>query len=65
MKALAVKYNCSIAAIVCASLCSLTIPDVFPIIGGSKISQIQDSISGADIVLTKEELNLIFDFDII
>ena len=60
MKALAEKYNCSVGAIVCAAMCSINCPDTFPIIGGSKISQIEDSMSGADIVLNEEELKMIF-----
>ena len=57
---LAAKYGCSVAAIVCGALCSLSSPDVFPIIGGSRASQIEDSMRGADVALTKEELSSIF-----
>ena len=60
IKELSVKYECSIAAIVCGALCSLSSPDTFPIIGGSKVSQIEDSMKGADVTLTKEELGAIF-----
>ncbi len=64
IKELSEKYNCSIAAAVCAALCSLSSPDVFPIIGGSNIKQIEDSMSGADIVVSKEELRNLFKYNI-
>ncbi len=60
MKALSKKYNCSVGAIVCGAMCSIDCPDTFPIIGGSRISQIEDSMSGADVVTTPEELKAIF-----
>lgn len=60
MKTLSEKYNCSVGAIVCGAMCSINIPDTFPVIGGSRISQIEDSMSGADIVLSDEELRMIF-----
>ncbi len=62
LKELAAKYNCSIAAAVCGALCSLTTPDVFPIIGGSRVEQIIDSMHGADITLEKSELDELFKF---
>ena len=64
IKKLSEKYGCSIAAAVCACLCSLEMPDVFPIIGGSNIKQIEDSMSGADIVIEKEELKDLFGYNI-
>lgn len=64
LKQLAEKYNCSIAAAVCGALCSFECPDVFPIIGGSRVEQIVDSMKGSDIVLEKEELKKLFKFDI-
>ncbi len=60
MKSLSQKYNCSVGAIVCGAMCSINCPDTFPVIGGSRISQIEDSVSGADIVLRSEELKMIF-----
>lgn len=60
MKNLSKKYNCSVGAIVCSAMCSINCPDTFPVIGGSRISQIEDSISGADVVLGMEELKMIF-----
>jgi len=60
MKSLAQKYDCSVGAIVCSAMCSINYPDTFPVIGASRISQIDDSMSGADIVLTGEELKTIF-----
>ena len=62
IKKLAQKYECSIAAVVCGALCSLTCPDVFPIIGGSRVEQIIDSMHGADITLEKDELESLFKF---
>ncbi len=60
MKSLAVKYNCSVGAIVCGAMCSINCPDTFPVIGGSRVSQIEDSMSGADVQLTENELKMIF-----
>ncbi len=62
IKKLSQKYECSIAAIVCGALCSLSCPDVFPIIGGSRVEQIIDSMHGADITLEKDELDSLFKF---
>ena len=60
IKELSAKYGCSIAAVVCGALCSLSSPEVFAIIGGSKVSQIEDSMKGADIIFEKDELRSIF-----
>ena len=62
IKELSASYGCSVAAIVCAALCSLNRPDTFPIIGGSRVEQIIDSIRGADICLSDDELKRIFVF---
>lgn len=62
IKQLSKKYHCSIAAIVCGALCSFSAPEVFPIIGGSRMEQIVDSMQGADVTLEKEELNQLFQF---
>ncbi|MBQ5746749.1 MAG: aldo/keto reductase [Clostridia bacterium] len=62
IKELSLKYNVSVAAIVCASLLSFNTPDVFPIIGGSRKEQIADSMAGGDITLTAEELEAIFKY---
>ncbi len=58
------KYHCSVAALICGAFCSFESPEVFPIIGGSRLSQIVDSLNGADVALTREELIRIFKFDI-
>ena len=50
------KYSCSIASIICSAFCSLDIPEVFPIIGGRNIEQITDSMKGAEITLTNDEV---------
>lgn len=62
IKKLAKKYECSIAAVVCGALCSLSCPDVFPIIGGSRVEQIIDSMHGAHITLEQSELDNLFKF---
>ena len=64
IKELSQKYNYSIAALICGAFCSFEVPEVFPIIGGSRLSQIVDSLNGADGELTKEELTMIFKFDL-
>lgn len=64
IKKLAIKYDCSVAALICGAFCSFEMPEVFPIIGGSRISQITDSLNGGDVVLTNEELSKIFKFNI-
>ena len=64
LKNISEKNSCSIATAVCGALCSLENPNVFPIIGSSKISQLEDSIKGGDLVLTKEELRQIFNYSI-
>lgn len=60
MKSLAEKYNTSVGAIVCGAMCSIKQFDVFPVIGGSRVSQIEDSMHGGDVVLTENELKSIF-----
>ena len=62
VKQLSKKYGCSVAAIICGSLCSLNSPDVFPIIGGSRVEQIVESMQGADIVIEETELKALFKF---
>lgn len=64
IKELSQKYNCSVAALICGAFCSFEAPEVFPIIGGSRLSQIVDSLNGGDVTLTKEELARIFKFDL-
>lgn len=64
LKMLAEKNECSIASIICGAFCSFETPQVFPIIGGSRLCQIEDSLNGADVKVTKEELKDIFKFDI-
>ncbi len=64
IKNLSLKYEVSVAAIVCAALSSFESPDVFPIIGGSSREQIADSMAGGDITLTKEELEAILKYNV-
>lgn len=60
MKELSKKYNCSVGAVVCGAMCCINRPDTFPVIGGSRISQIVDSMSGSDLLLSENELKIIF-----
>ena len=64
IKSLAEKYEMSVASVVCAVLTSIDIPNVFPIIGGSRKEQIVDSLVGADIVIDKDEIRNILKFNI-
>lgn len=64
IKELSNKYGCSIAALICGAFCSFEAPKVFPIIGGSRLSQIEDSMNGGDVGITKDELKRIFKLDI-
>lgn len=56
------KYDCSVASIVCGSLCSIRKPDVFPIIGGRSVEQIEDSMCGTDLDLEIAELRELFGY---
>lgn len=60
IKQVAKRRQCSIAAVVCSALCSLEAPNVFPITGASRPEQLDDSAKGADVVLEKYELEVIF-----
>lgn len=62
IKTVSKKYGSSIASAVCASLSSIKSVNVFPIIGGSRVEQITDSIKGADICLKDSEIKGIFRF---
>ena len=44
LKELSKKYNCSVAAVITGAFCSITEPEVFPVIGGRNIEQITDSM---------------------
>ena len=56
LEELSCKYSCSVASVICSAFCSLDVPEVFPIIGGRNIGQITDSMNGAEITLTMEEV---------
>lgn len=58
------KYGISVASTVCSLLTSITTPDVFPIIGGSRKEQIADSLNGSDIVIENNEIKEILGFNI-
>ena len=64
LKGLSEKYGASIAAIIIGAFSSFETPEVFPVIGGSRLQQIEDSLDGADIKIQKSELVDIFKFDI-
>lgn len=64
LKQLSKQYNTSIAGIICGAFSSFEVPEVFPVIGGSCIEQIKDSLGGSDVKLDKQELESIFKFDI-
>lgn len=64
IKELSEKYSVSVAAIVCAALSSFETPDVFPIIGGSRKEQIADSMTGSNLTLEREELALLFKYNV-
>ncbi len=64
LKRLSQKYNVSIAAIICGAFSSFQVPEVFPVIGGSKLEQIEQSLTGADVKIEKAELIEIFKIDI-
>ncbi|MBQ7950112.1 MAG: aldo/keto reductase [Clostridia bacterium] len=49
IKQLSAEQRCSVAAVVCGILCSISAVEVFPIIGGRTLSQIEDSMRGADV----------------
>ena len=64
LKQLSKQYSTSIAGIICGAFSSFEVPEVFPVIGGSRLEQIKDSLSGADVKLEKQELENIFKFNI-
>ena len=64
LKTISAKYGVSVAGAICGAFSSFEIPEVFPVIGGSRLSQIEDSLSGADVEVSKDELRAIFKFDI-
>ncbi len=62
LEELSLKYNLSIASVICGAFCSISEPVTFPLIGGSRVSQIEDSMKGADVTFEKEEIEKIFRF---
>lgn len=64
LKQLSKEYNTSIAGIISGAFSSFEVPEVFPVIGGSGIEQIKDSLSGSDVKLDKQELENIFKLNI-
>ena len=64
LKQLSKQYSTSIAGIICGAFSSFEVPEVFPVIGGSRIEQIKDSLNGADVKLDKQDLENIFKFNI-
>ena len=64
LKQLSEKYKTTVASVISGAFSSFEVPEVFPVIGGSRIEQIIDSMGGADIKLENDELKSIFGFDI-
>jgi len=64
LKKLSKKYDCSVASVISAAFSSFCVPEVFPVIGTGKLSQLDDTMAGHTITLTQKELSEIFDFDI-
>lgn len=62
LKRLSNKYCVSVASIITGAFCSFIKPEVFPLIGGRNVLQIEDSMNGADVELSEEELCEIFKF---
>ncbi len=60
ISAIAKNHSCSVAAVINAAFCSFEAPEVFAIIGSSNLSQLEDSMSGADIKLENEEIQTVF-----
>ncbi len=60
IKLLSRKYDCSVASVICGALSSFKVPEVFPVVGCSRLSQLTDSMNGADITLTPDELEKMF-----
>ena len=61
IKQLATDCNCSVASVVCGLLCSIPEVDVFPVIGGRNVSQIADSMNGADITIPSDAIKSVLD----
>ncbi len=55
------RYSCSIASLICGAFCSFDQPEVFPIIGSRTVSQMEDSMLGADVLLTRDEVKMVFE----
>ncbi|MBQ4528194.1 MAG: aldo/keto reductase [Clostridia bacterium] len=64
LERLSKKYDASIAAVICGAMSSFDIPEVFPVIGGSRLGQIADSLNGSDVIIEKNELEEIFKFEL-
>lgn len=59
IKQLATDLQCSVASVVCGILCSIAEVEVFPIIGGRTVSQITDSMGGADIEIPADAVKMV------
>ncbi len=64
LKVLSEKYNCSIASVITAAFSSFMVPEVFPVIGTGKLSQLHDTMNGHNFIISEVELKEIFDFNI-
>lgn len=64
LKSLSEKYNCSIASVITAAFSSFMVPEVFPVIGTGKLSQLHDTMNGHNITISQTELAEIFGYNI-
>lgn len=62
MQDLAKTYHCSVAAIISSAFSAFSAPEVFPIIGGSNLAQIEDSMRGGEVDIPQNEAMEIFSF---
>ena len=62
LKRFSKEHSVSVASIITGAFCSFAKPEVFSLIGGRTISQIEDSMNGGDVVLSESELSEIFKF---
>ena len=64
LKELALMHDATVASVICGAFSSFDVPEVFPVIGGSNIHQIVDSLNGADLEIDKSDLQRIFKLDV-
>jgi len=60
LKEMAEARSCSVAGLIGAAFQSLSHPEVFAIVGSRTPLQLEDSLSGSDLILTPEECEAVF-----